>query len=90
MIGGLHLEKPHKCCPAGTVFKHKYHKTLGCFFFSIVIFQVSFCKNKSVLLLKPKVLHIAPKCTSAVLIYAEKLIQSWRDFDLVLSKSQDQ
>ena len=60
----------------------------------IVIFQVGFCKkkkkNKSVLLLKPKVLHIAPKCISAVFTYAETLIQRCRDFDLVLSESQDQ
>ena len=93
MIGGLRLEKPHKCCPAGSASKHKYHKILGCFFPPIVIFQVSFCKKKkkkSALLLKPKVLHVALKCISAVFTYAETLIQRCRDFDLVLSESQDQ
>lgn len=67
-------------------------KFLAVFFPPIVIFQVSFCKKKkkSALLLKPKVLHVALKCISAVFTYAETLIQRCRDFELLLSESQDQ
>ena len=93
VIGGLSLEKPHKCCPAGSASRHKYHKILGWFCFPPycnIPSRLLLKKDKSVLLLKPKVLHIAPKCISAVFTYAETLIQRCRDFDLLLSESQDQ